>query len=118
MSPFCPGVTLHDCPSDAAIDLRARIERWARAGLSDDAIVARLSAQYGPAIAAAPSRSGPGWVAWLLPVAALVGGAAAAAAMLRRWSRARSDAGGRGGPLGPEDRARLDAELAELKESR
>ena len=32
MSPYCPGVTLHDCASGAAVDLRSDIAGWAEDG--------------------------------------------------------------------------------------
>jgi cytochrome c-type biogenesis protein CcmH len=115
MSPFCPGLTLHDCPSEAATDLRARIERWALRGRSEGQILDRLEAEYGPTILGAPEPRGAGLLAWLLPVAGLVGGAAAVATLARRWSAPAV------GPLeteepSPEERARLDAELAALRE--
>ncbi len=47
MSPFCPGVTLHDCPSQSALDMRDRIEGYARSGMSEAAIMDRLEAEYG-----------------------------------------------------------------------
>jgi cytochrome c-type biogenesis protein CcmH len=116
MSPFCPGLTLHDCPSEAASDLRARIERWARRGRSESQILARLRAEYGPTILGAPEPRGAGLVAWLLPVAGLVAGAAAVAALARRWSAPSVEAEeGRLKPS-PEERARLEAELAVLRE--
>jgi cytochrome c-type biogenesis protein CcmH len=119
MSPFCPGLTLHDCPSEAATDLRVRIERWARRGRSEGEILARLRAEYGPSILGAPEPRGAGLVAWLLPVAGVVAGAAAVAVLARRWSSPpvgplETDEGRR--QPSPEERARLDAELAALRE--
>jgi cytochrome c-type biogenesis protein CcmH len=115
MSPFCPGVTLHDCPSDAATHLRVRIERWARAGLGRDAIVERLRAQYGPVIDAAPPRSGAGLIAWLGPAAAVLCGALVAWSLTRRWARSRARGSSPGAPPSAQERARLDAELAQLQ---
>jgi cytochrome c-type biogenesis protein CcmH/NrfF len=53
MSPFCPGLTLHDCPSDAAIELRQDILEMVQEGMSDEEIMNRLEQQYGPIISAA-----------------------------------------------------------------
>jgi cytochrome c-type biogenesis protein CcmH/NrfF len=114
MSPFCPGLTLHDCPSDAATDLRARIESWAREGRSRTEIMTRLREEYGPAIAAAPEPRGRGLVAWLLPLAAVVAGALVAAVGARRWSSPVPDPGMRP-RLSLDERARLDRELARIR---
>ena len=39
MSPYCEGVTLHDCPSQKAAELRGRIARWARNGMTEEEII-------------------------------------------------------------------------------
>jgi cytochrome c-type biogenesis protein CcmH/NrfF len=120
-SPFCPGVTLHDCPSRAAADLRNRISGWAEAGWSRGRIMARLESEYGQEIRAVPPASGSGLFAWVAPLAAMAAGAAVAFALARHWSagarRARA-----GKPeetnslsLSPAERRRLDDELAAFK---
>jgi cytochrome c-type biogenesis protein CcmH/NrfF len=112
MSPFCPGVTLHDCPSDNAIQLRSQISRWAAQGWTRQKIMGKLLAEYGPDIRAVPSDHGASLLVWLLPGIAVVLGAATALALARRWT-ARTD---RQGPPasnpGPLDRQRLEEELA------
>lgn len=113
MSPFCPGVTLHDCPSQQADELRLEIQTWAEEGLSEDAIMTRLERDYGPQINAAPPARGAGWLAWLLPGLALAAGAALAWQVLARFSTPRSapavpDAT-------PEERRRLQAELQQVR---
>ncbi len=113
MSPFCPGVTLENCPSEEAVHLRARIERKARAGWSEARIMAWLRNEYGPRIDAEPPAGGIGLLAWLLPAAAVAGGLAVAGLLLSRWVR-------RPGPppeppAAPGDRARLERELAEAR---
>jgi cytochrome c-type biogenesis protein CcmH len=119
MSPFCPGLTLHDCPSRAADRLRDRIQRWAGNGLNRAEILGRLRREYGQGILASPPRSGAGLVAWLLPAAAAVAGLGAAAFVVARWARRRpSVADSVRAPLRIEERARLDEELAALRESR
>jgi cytochrome c-type biogenesis protein CcmH/NrfF len=114
MSPFCPGLTLHDCPSDAAAALRARIESWAREGRSRTEIMARLRAEYGPSIAASPEPRGRGLVAWLVPVAAVLVGAAVVTAALRRWNEP-AGALPRRRELSSDERARLDRELTRIR---
>ncbi len=89
MSPFCPGLTLHDCPSDAAMQLRERIARWAEQGETKPEILDRLEAEFGPTIRAVPPGRGSGLLAWLLPALALLAGAASAIYLARRWTRSR-----------------------------
>jgi cytochrome c-type biogenesis protein CcmH/NrfF len=132
MSPFCPGVTLHDCPSAEAQALRDRIEKWARQGLSEDQILNSLEADYGVAIRSTPPAGDGGWLAWALPGTALVVGLVLGWLLLRRWTNAAARARAREeesmerareGPVGREelgdrDRRRLDAELAMLRSER
>lgn len=120
MSPFCPGLSLHDCPSDASLELRREILAKARAGWSYERIVADLEAEYGAdTVRATPPPGGLGLLTWALPVVALVAGAAIAVARGRRWSSARP--GAETAPAieaSDEERARLDAELDRLRATR
>lgn len=113
MSPYCPGVSLHDCPSAAALDLRADIESWARQGMTRDEIIGRLEAEFGPTIVGVPARSGGGLLVWLLPAAVLATGLAAAFVLSRRWT-GRDD----GSPSSrrSDDQQRLEAELSGVRE--
>ena len=113
MSPFCPGVTLHDCASDAAVALRERIETWARAGWSKARIFTELEAEYGSDIHAVPEREGFGWFAWLLPAIALIAGVAGAATIARRWAHRLPETDTT--ELDPADKARIDSELESLR---
>lgn len=115
MSPYCPGVTLHDCPSDAAVQLRDRIVGWARDGWSRERILDQLEAEYGASIRSTPPASGAGLGAWVTPAVAVGAGLIAAAAAARRWSRRRSVEEDPGEPT-PAQRSRLDAELARMRE--
>lgn len=120
MSPYCPGVTLHDCPSAQADALRERIRGWAAAGWSDERIMDELVAQFGETIRAVPAADGGGIAAWLLPALVALGGMTVAAFLARRWTRARAldrekeELAARRAirETTPEQRQRLDAELA------
>lgn len=114
MSPYCPGVTLHDCPSSSAQEMRAEITRWARDGMTKEDIITRLEDEFGSSIRAVP-RGGGGVFAWLLPAAALLGGAAAALVLARRWSLRRPDPPPPASTASPEATARLTAELDRLR---
>ena len=117
MSPFCPGVTLHDCPTDSAVALRDRITGWAEEGLSRSEIMDRLVEDYGETIRAQPPRSGSGLVAWLLPALAALLASGVAWKLLRRWAHRPDEATGYGRAVNitDADRSRLDAELDKLR---
>lgn len=119
MSPYCPGVTLHDCTSAEANELRDRIVGWAENGMSERQIMVRLEDQFGPSIRATPSSEGTGVVAWILPTLVTLIGAAGAVWALRRW-RARPPAP----EIAPqqvvsaEERRRIEGELERFRSRR
>jgi cytochrome c-type biogenesis protein CcmH/NrfF len=115
MSPFCPGVTLHDCPSDNAIELRAQIAKWSAGGMSKQQIMDRLIAQYGETIRAEPATSGTGLLAWVLPGVAVAIGVVIASIAALRWSR-RRPIERHGAVVATALHKRVEAELAELRE--
>ena len=111
MSPFCPGSTLHDCPSAAAVELRREIEDKARAGWTKARIVAWLEDEYGPAIHGAPPADDGGWLAWTLPALAVLVALATAIVFVARAQRSA-----RNGPDPTrQERAALERELARLR---
>ena len=114
MSPFCPGVTLHECPSAEAIELRNEIEEWFRSGSSEDEIMARLEAEYGRGIRAAPAPEGMGLAAWVVSGLALMAAVAVGAVLIRKWSRGKQETPDRA-PMDATDRLRLDEELARYR---
>lgn len=111
MSPYCDGVTLHDCPSQAAADLRARIRKWAERGWTKAEIIGELEDRYGERIHATPQNS-EGLGAWALPALALLAGIAGIALLATRWAR-RSDEDL--SPVPSADHARVERELAALR---
>lgn len=120
MSPYCPGVTLHDCPSKEADALRERIKRWAAAGWSEDRIIDELVSQFGPSIRAVPPADGGGIAAWVVPGLVALAGAAFAGVLAKRWT-AQREAEREAEDLAvrrslrettPEQRQRLAAELS------
>ncbi len=114
MSPYCTGVTLHDCPSAQASEMRDRIAGWAEDGWSKDRILAHLETQWGDGIRATPPTEGAGLLAWLLPGLAVLGGAIGAAFAVRKWSKRRGSEPPPP-PLSGSDRSRLEKELSQLR---
>ena len=119
MSPYCPGVTLHDCPSQKALDLRDDIETYARDGMTEAEIMNRLEADFGPSIRAEPSSDGAGLLAWILPSIALLIGGGLAWTLARRWFKGPRPTGGDESQpvvtVSGDERRRLDAELRRLR---
>ncbi len=91
MSPFCPGLTLGDCPSPQAFELRGEITRRLQAGESRQAIVDGLVATYGPGILSDPSGTPIGRVIWGVPILLSLVAAGALALFLRRITRVARD---------------------------
>jgi cytochrome c-type biogenesis protein CcmH/NrfF len=110
VSPYCPGVTLHDCPSAAAVELRTKIQTWLESGDGKQVVLDRLESEYGTTIHAAPEAKGAGLFAYALPIGAVLAGLAVIVFVTRRWT------GGGDDPPPPsmsrDDRNRLDAEMA------
>jgi cytochrome c-type biogenesis protein CcmH/NrfF len=120
MSPYCPGVTLHDCPSQSALDLRDEIESYARSGMDEAAIMERLERDFGPSIRAEPASEGGGAIAWILPFIVVLAGGVVAWWLVRRWTARRAltpkDREAPESTVTPSERRRLEAELAQLRE--
>lgn len=116
MSPYCPGATLHDCPSQNAIQLREEITGWAAGGMTKADIIDRLEDEYGPSIRAVPRAEGSGLFAWVLPGLGLAVGGALGYTLLRRWTGGPGETpASSGASLSDEDRARVDRELDRLR---
>jgi cytochrome c-type biogenesis protein CcmH len=118
MCPVCE-TTLDQSDSPAAHQIERAIKRMIKAGDTKSEIKRDLIAEYGPSILAAPERHGFGLLAWLLPLAGLLGGAVVVGILAWRWSRGREPAAPSGAPqqngrvpLAPELERRLDEELA------
>jgi cytochrome c-type biogenesis protein CcmH len=115
---ICPTckTTLDQSDAPAARRIKAYLAERVEACASEEQISDELVAQFGPAVLAAPPREGFHWLAWLLPLAGLLGAAGVISVLVWRWSRSRpleatADSNGRP-ELDPELERRLDRELA------
>ena len=115
---ICPTchVTLDQSNSPIANEMKRFIARRIAAGDTRSEIENRLIANFGPSVIARPATHGFDLLAWLLPLVALLAGAAAVGFAAWRWSRARAPAppGGEA-PLDPELERRVDEELARFE---
>ena len=114
---ICPTckTTLDQSDAPAARRIKAYLAERVAACASEEQIADELVAQFGPAVLAAPPREGFHWLAWLLPLAGLLGAGAVVSVFVWRWSRSRpaetvAESNGRL-PLDPELERRLDREL-------
>ncbi len=108
--PVCHNLSVVDSPSQLAQEMRATIARHLRAGDSDDEIRAYFRDRYGAWNLLSPPKEGIGMIAWLGPVVAVVSGAAAIAAVLRRRDSLPET------PVTEDDRRRIARELALVEE--
>jgi cytochrome c-type biogenesis protein CcmH len=104
--PVCE-TTLDQSNAPVAERMKTFIRLRIAAGDSEQEIKDALVAQFGPGVLAEPPGGGFGLLAWLLPLAALVGGAIVVGLLVRAWSR-------RGAGPGPQRESELDPELERL----
>lgn len=110
--PVCK-TTLDTSNAEIARRMKVRIRERIAAGATKSEIKSEFVEEFGPAVLAVPPKSGFALLAWLLPLAGILFGAAAVGVLAWRWSRQR--AGDRAPPLDPELERRLDAELARFE---
>ncbi len=113
MSPFCPGLTLADCPSPNAFEMRKDIQARLERGESRESIVDALVAQYGTELLSDPSDTPIGRVVWGVPFLLAVLAAGVLAILVRRMTRGQQ-AEVAAGAEPAAARERLDEELAAM----
>ena len=119
MCPVCAGETLAQSDVPAAQQVKRNIQKWIDEGNTRSEIKRKLVADYGPQILAAPPRHGFDLLAWVLPLAGILGAAGVLGVLAWRWSRRREEPEHvpgawslNGRPLDPEIERKLDEELA------
>lgn len=94
MCPVCPAETIDQAQVEISTQMRALVRKMLAEGKSRDEILDFFVARYGPAILAAPPKSGANLIAWILPMAgvaaALAGGYFVIRAMKGRDKSART----------------------------
>jgi len=90
--PVCQNLSVADSTSRVAGEMRRSIVAQLRRGRSPDQIRARFVAAYGDWILLSPASRGLGILAWAVPAAAILGGAAIAAGAIQRWTVGRETA--------------------------
>lgn len=85
--PLCNGVRLDTCDLQACIQMRQVISDKLAAGVPKEQIKQEFVAEYGPKVLGEPPGSGLDLLAWIVPIAAIVAGAAWLLVTARRWTR-------------------------------
>lgn len=112
MSPYCPGRSLIECPSEKAVELRLWIHAQERAGASRASVEALLFEQFGDQLRHGPRAEGWGLMAYLVPGAALLAGGAFVVGFLRRQGASSAPAAPAATPpADPEIARQIDREL-------
>ncbi len=101
MSPYCHGLTLADCPTQGARDLRDEIRGWLALGRDEEWILDELELRFGPSILGSPRMRGIGLLAWFGPAVFFLAGVAGVVLFLRRRTVASS--GKRSGSAGGDE---------------
>ncbi len=102
--------------------MRAFIRERIAAGDTKSEIKAKLVAEFGEGVLAAPPKRGFNLLAWILPLGGLAAASVALGLLARRWLRGRADEAPNEGPslngrppLDPELERRVDEELARFE---
>ncbi len=85
--PLCSGVRLDACELKACVQMKEMIAIKLAEGASEEEIKAYFAEQYGPQVFGEPPRQGFNWLAWILPVLGLLGGALFVWFIIRRMLR-------------------------------
>jgi cytochrome c-type biogenesis protein CcmH len=83
----CQNLSVADSPSEMAAQMRAIVRERLAAGDTPEQVREYFVARYGEWILLAPRRHGFNLLVWGFPIAAVVVGLVAVAALLRRWTR-------------------------------
>jgi len=82
--PVCQGLSIADSTSEAAVNMKRRVQELVAQGYSDEQILHYFITRYGQWIVLEPPTSGLGWVIWVGPGAIVLVGFGVV------WSRLRA----------------------------
>ncbi len=83
--PVCQGESVADSPSLISQQMRGVIRQQLQSGKSEQEVIAYFQARYGDQIVWSPPWQGFSLLAWLVPIALLLGGLLLMAFVLRDW---------------------------------
>ena len=117
--PLCSGVRLDACELKACSQMKEVIGEKLAQGVDVQTIKNYFVAQYGPQVLGEPPMEGFNWLAWVLPVVALIGGGIFVYSRTRKMVRTApaeaatqgADVPGKGAASADEYAQKLDEEL-------
>ncbi len=115
LSPYCPGLTLSNCPSPSADSLRRVIHSQLVAGQTSDQVVAGLVEDFGEGILGAPPARGFARVLWIAPWVGMVVGFLIINWLVRRRRTAPAVAAPAASALSAADQERLDKAMRDVQ---
>jgi cytochrome c-type biogenesis protein CcmH len=86
--PVCQGLSVQDSPEGLSQQMKGVIRDQLKAGKTPDEVKAYFVSKYGEWILLRPEPKGFNLAVYLLPIAALLGGAAVVVGATRKWTRA------------------------------
>jgi cytochrome c-type biogenesis protein CcmH len=86
--PVCQGLSVADSPSEMAINMKTEVRDMLARGYTREQIEAHFVRSYGEFVLLAPKFEGVNTLVWILPIAALLGGAFVVRMKLRRLAAA------------------------------
>ena len=109
----CQSLSVADSPSETAHQMREIIRDRLAAGETPAQVRSYFVDKYGFWILLSPPRQGFSLLVWVVPFAALLGGLAFVALLVRRWSRRPLAMPGEAPPVDPVMKQRISRELAQ-----
>lgn len=109
MSPWCPGRTIADCPSQQAKNTKMWMIVQEAAGRTREEVEAELIARYGEVMRPAPRAEGFGAAAYVFPLVAFAAGGVFVAFYL--WRQTHGDAPGQPAAAPPASDPELERML-------
>jgi cytochrome c-type biogenesis protein CcmH len=86
--PVCQGMSVADSPSEMAVNMKHQVRELLARGYSQEQILRYFERSYGQFVLLRPKFQGVNALVWILPVAALLGGAWVIFSMLSKKSAA------------------------------
>ncbi len=85
--PVCQGLSIQDSPSELAVQMRGVVRDQLAAGRTPEDVKQYFVEKYGEWILLEPEAHGFNLLVYILPVVAVIAGAAVVVVAVRRWSR-------------------------------
>src|SRR5205823_3960761 len=81
----CQGESVADSPATLSLQMRGVIRQQLQSGKSEQEVIQYFQGRYGDRILLSPPPQGFTLLAWIVPIAILIGGAVLLFFILRRW---------------------------------